>query len=151
SDVNYYFITVDNGPGKRISGVSSVGNPNVIVSTFDDFRFHENDEYNFLQSGREWYGDIFNFSITNRDFNFDFPNIDASSPILVKSAFAARSTNATSTFNLSANGQVFHTETIGTVGAEYTQPYATESIKFTSFNSNSGNITLRVQFSNPSS
>jgi len=60
ADSAYYFITFDLGPGKRIqSQASSSASPTHIVNTFDDYGFTENDNVNFIKSGRDWYGDYF--------------------------------------------------------------------------------------------
>ena len=57
-----YFITTDLGPGKRMAEQpSSIQPANVQVSTFDDRAFHEVELENFLESGREWYGESFEF------------------------------------------------------------------------------------------
>ena len=150
SDLYYYFITASMGAGKRINTVASTPNANTFSSTFDDYAFHEKDEYNFLQSGREWYGDIFNFSVSNRNFPFSFPNFDASAPVKLRTSLIARSTTSQSTFNISANGQSIVSETFSPVGVSYTNPYAQEKIITATFNSNSGNINLGLAFSNPS-
>ncbi len=150
SDLYYYFITTSLGQGKRIGTVASTSNPNNFSAAFDDFAFHEKDEYNVLQSGREWYGDIFNFSVTNRNFPFTFSNLDASVPVSLKASLIARSTSAQSTFNISANGQNIASEVIGAVGISYTNSYAIEKITNATFNSNSGNINIGLTFSNSS-
>ncbi len=150
SDSYYYFITASLGAGKRINTVASTSNANTFSSAFDDYAFQENDEYNFLQSGREWYGDIFNFSVSNRNFPFSFPNFDASAPVKLRTSLIARSTTSQSTFNISANGQSVVSETFSPVGVSYTNPYAQEKITTATFNANSGNINLGLAFSNPS-
>ncbi|MCC6837673.1 MAG: hypothetical protein IT234_03940, partial [Bacteroidia bacterium] len=44
ADSAFYFLTVDLGPGKRIQDVaSSSASPTHVVSSFDDYAFHEND------------------------------------------------------------------------------------------------------------
>jgi hypothetical protein len=150
SELYYYFITTSLGQGKRIGTVASTPNPNNFSGAFDDFAFHEKDEYNFLQSGREWYGDIFNFSVTNRNFPFTFSNFDASVPVSLRASLIARGTSSQSTFNITANGQNIVSESYPSVGVNYTNPYATEKITNTNFNSNSGNINIGLTFSNPS-
>jgi hypothetical protein len=150
SDNYYYFITADLGTGKRVASLPALNNPNVTVSTFDDYARHEKDEYNFLTSGREWFGDLFNFSITSKDFSFSFPNIDNNAPAYIRTALAARSIYSSSTFNIRANGQPVINESIGTVTVNYTDSYAIQKIVAATF-APSSNINLNVAFSNSSS
>jgi hypothetical protein len=146
----HYFITADLGSGKRVAAIPSLNTSNVIVNSFDDYDAHELDEYNFLTSGREWYGDLFNFSITSKDFSFSFPNIDNSNPAKIRAALVARSTTSSSTFTVNANGQTIINKNIGTVSPSYTDTYAREEIVTATFPSASS-LNLTVNFSNPSS
>jgi hypothetical protein len=77
SDLYYYFITTDMGSGKRVSSAATINNPNITINSFDDFSAHESDEYNFITSGREWYGDLFNFSITSKDLTIHLRHLFA--------------------------------------------------------------------------
>lgn len=72
-DTTYYFLTVDNTPGKRIQQQSSsVATPNYTVTSFDDCQVHETDAVNVVKSGRELYGE--NFENTQQyTFGFSFP------------------------------------------------------------------------------
>lgn len=90
SDSAYYFITFDLGPGKRIqSQSSSSATPTDIVNTFDDYGFTENDNVNFIKSGRDWYGEYFE-NIATYSFSYSFPNIDMSKPATAKGQIASR-------------------------------------------------------------
>lgn len=149
SDKYYYFLTTDLGPGKRVTSLPSLSNPNVIVTSFDDFAHYEKDEYNFLASGREWYGDLFNFSINSRDFSFSFPYADIASPAYIRLGLAARSIYAPSTFTIKANGQTIITENIGTVTPNYTDSYAQQKTASAVFPA-SDNLSLQIAFSSPS-
>ena len=71
---NYYFITVTNGAGKRISNQASESSSNIDVSTFDDYEYHEWDNENFLDSGREFWGEPFEIKGT-QTFGFNFKNV----------------------------------------------------------------------------
>jgi len=56
-DFAYYFLTVDNGEGKRITS-TAYANPNGKRYTeYDDFQFFEEDKNNLNQQGRLWVGD----------------------------------------------------------------------------------------------
>jgi len=90
SDTTYYFISTDANPGKRITQQLSVpGTPTNFVSSFDDFNYTEENTYNLLQSGREWYG--FNFDIlTSDNISYTFSNVDVTSPATVRVDLVSR-------------------------------------------------------------
>lgn len=90
SDTAYYFITADLGPGKRVlTKASSVASPTNVVTTFDDYAYHESDATNFIKSGNQWFGEYFENN-PSYNFNFSFPNIDLSAPASVKTNIASR-------------------------------------------------------------
>ncbi|HXB41643.1 MAG TPA: type IX secretion system sortase PorU, partial [Bacteroidia bacterium] len=75
ADTVFYFLTVDNTPGKRIQQqASSVQVPTYTVGGFDDCQAHESDAVNLVKSGRELYGENFD-NTTQYSFNFNFPAI----------------------------------------------------------------------------
>jgi len=152
SDYTYYFITADLGPAKsRWSPASSLSNPSATVTAFDDFAFHELEETNLIGSGREWFGDYFNFSVTSKAFSFSFPNLAASEPVFLKSSVAARSTAAGSSFYVLAGGQTVNTHALSKVGTNYTDIYARTDDKENSFTGSGSAINVTVNFTNPSS
>ncbi len=73
SDTVFYFLTIDNSPGKRVQQqASSAQAPTYTVSSFDDCQVHESDAANLIKSGRELYGE--NFENTSQyTFGFNFP------------------------------------------------------------------------------
>ena len=92
STENCYFLTTNNGPGKRItSQVSLPETPTHLVNSFQDYAFHERELENLIGSGRIWYGEIFDATLT-RDYIFTFPDLLLSEPARIKSYVAARST-----------------------------------------------------------
>lgn len=102
-DKNYYFITTDKGTNKRISSALPAASPNNFVSDFDDFAFHESDEYNLLESGRFWFGDRMNYANTLKSFSFDFPNLVTSVPVTYRTGVLAIS-EYQSTISFAING-----------------------------------------------
>ncbi|MCE3280479.1 MAG: hypothetical protein K0S44_2670 [Bacteroidetes bacterium] len=94
SDSAFYFITFDLGPGKRIQTQTSTSlSPTHIVNKFDDYAFTENDNVNFIKSGRDWYGEYFD-NIATYTFSYNFPNIDNTSSSFVKAKIASRHEDA---------------------------------------------------------
>lgn len=89
SDSTYYFINVDLGPGKRIQTQPSSTLPvTQLVTSFDDYAVHENDDKNLINSGNKWFGEYFD-NIYSYDFSFNFPFIEPT-PVTVKVVMAGR-------------------------------------------------------------
>lgn len=82
-----YFLNFDLGVGKRISADLSNLTPNIFVTSFNDFLYHEKDSSNPAHFGKSWYGEEFSDNpgrYLNRSFSFDMSNIDVNSPIQLK-------------------------------------------------------------------
>ena len=89
TDKTYYYINVSNGNGKRIQDINQPdADANIIIDTFQDYKFYEVDEKNLVKVGRRWFGDSFNIE-NLRDYDFNFPNIDTSIPVTVSMAFGS--------------------------------------------------------------
>jgi hypothetical protein len=101
SEKNYYFITVSDGNGKRISSLES-GSGGSTVSTYHDFIFHENNSVNILRSGREWFGENFDLN-PQQAFEFAVPGIVENSELTLVSEVMSQSFNPSS-FEISVNG-----------------------------------------------
>ncbi|MBK9291065.1 MAG: type IX secretion system sortase PorU [Bacteroidetes bacterium] len=107
SDTSFYFLTVLDRPGLRISEKpQEQANPTTIADIFLDYALHENDLENLIHSGREWYGEYFNRQQRDRlDVQFHFPNRVAGRPVMVNTQFAVRSLTETTAFSIELNGQ----------------------------------------------
>ncbi len=58
SDAAYYFLTTEAGEGKKVTAAEAPAeSPNATSTTFNDYDFHERNKYNFLKSGRQWFGE----------------------------------------------------------------------------------------------
>jgi len=146
SDSTYYFITINNnGNGKRIQDIPSLTGtpPTRTVNQFIDCAFHEKDEYNFIKSGRNWYGDAFDVDI-NQTFDFNFPNIQPGTVKLTSSVISRTSTNtfSSSKFSINYNGSAILNQSISNVGTNYTDDFARGNTSATSFNASNDNISL---------
>ena len=102
SDSTFYFITFSNTGDvpKRITNQNASATSNLNVTTFNSYDYYEKDNLNLIHSGDTWYGEVFDIT-TNYDFVFNFPNIDASSPVNIGFYGAARSSQSSS-FSLSS-------------------------------------------------
>ncbi len=125
ADASCYFITCDLGPGKRVRPLESTSEPATDnVSTFNDYASHEVDNVNLIKSGRVWLGETFDV-VTDYPFPFEFPNIDKSTPVKVKTHLVARST-ISSSFRIQAADQV-QVVTISAILSSYNSLYAREA------------------------
>jgi hypothetical protein len=123
TDTTYYFISFDGGAGKRIVSQASMGaTPTNTVTSFDDYYYHEENTYNLIKSGREWFGEQFDI-LTTRDFNFSIPNVDKTVPATVLVDVIAQS-HLESSFNVKANQTDILTIPIPASGAEFTEAVA---------------------------
>lgn len=124
SDYSYYFIGTGIGKGKRITDQASLDTiPNYFSFRFDDYTFHELDERNLIQSGRNWYGEQFDNTKKSFDFTFDFPNIDTISPVRLVTNVAARA-GTVSKFFVSSNSKSVDSISVDYTDLQYSQNYA---------------------------
>ncbi|MBK9291066.1 MAG: type IX secretion system sortase PorU [Bacteroidetes bacterium] len=103
-DYAYYFITTDLGPGKRVQMQQSQGEVQQTISDFIDYKVAEQDLVNLSNTGRTWYGELFDITLS-RDYPFDFPNLVASRPARVEAEVAARNFGPAG-FQLYVDGQL---------------------------------------------
>jgi len=102
ADSAYYFITTDLGAGKRIQNqATSSLSPTNIVSSFDDYAYHEIDQVNFITSGKMWFGEYFENN-PSATFSFSFPNIDNSATATVNANIASQCYTSAATYNISS-------------------------------------------------
>lgn len=142
SDTSYYFLTVDQGRGKRISAVSGAGNANVSTSTYDFYNYHEQNVVNFGKTGRQFYGEYFDIT-TAYNFTWDDGNFVTGDSLITQVTLVAVATQ-TSEFQVSGNGQNFKVSTDQIYPSQYAD-YAKEgSGTATTFNNNSNILEVRI-------
>ncbi len=151
ADENYYFITVGQSAGRRTVNAPAAGAATNSTSTFDELQQYEVDEKNLGSTGRGWFGDFFNFSVSSRTFNFNLPNVVTSEPVNIQTAFAAKSINNTSSVNVSANGQNISSFNINQIGNGSYPNYANAGSDIGSINLSSSALSVQVSFNNSSS
>ncbi|WP_046745186.1 type IX secretion system sortase PorU [Kordia zhangzhouensis] len=105
TDKTYYYITADGtADGKRIpEAVQPTGTPDVTITEYDGYQFHEVDNINIVKLGRRWFGEVFNIE-TEQTFNFTLPNLVTSAPVRIGIKPAAVS-NGTTSMTTVINGQ----------------------------------------------
>lgn len=101
----YYYITADGSEdGKRIpEAIQPTGTPDVTITEYDDYQFHELDNANIVKLGRRWFGEIFNIE-TEQTFDFTLQNLVTTEPVRIGIKPAAIS-NGTTSMSAFINGQ----------------------------------------------
>ncbi|CAN5372166.1 type IX secretion system sortase PorU [soil metagenome] len=149
SDSAFYFINVDLGVGKRIQNqASSVAAVTNTVATFDDYAFHENDNVNFIKSGRQWFGELFD-NISTYNFNFSFPNIDGSATASVGVSLASRNLTSSATYSVVSQTGSTTLSISATPGDSYNE-YAPIGTSCYSFNPTSSAMVVTITKVTPS-
>lgn len=130
SDTTYYFLTTSLPSGKRVAQrASSSSTPTHTINSFDDFEVHEADLYNFLKSGREWYGENFDLQHLEHNFDFHIPNLicSASDPLKVTAAVIGRSFSDEVHYNIYCNGQLADSKNTAITNYSVTADFAKEN------------------------
>ncbi len=107
NDKSYYFLSIG-GNGKRIAQAPLLSSPNITINSFSERHFHELDTVNFLNSGKEWYGEEFANApgkTLTRSVPLNIPGLVANTSIVLKSNCIARSAGTSSRFDIKINNQ----------------------------------------------
>ena len=106
SNENCYFLTVDQGLGRRITSQPSVAAAaNRTATIFQDFAVHHRDLQNLINSGREWYGEVFDVTLS-RDFVFRFDDLVVTQQARLRSSVAARASVVSSFVVTAGSGRL---------------------------------------------
>jgi hypothetical protein len=106
SDTAYYFITLAEGAdGLRVASRESLPTASTRVNSFDDYWHHEQDRFNPFNSGRVWYGEVFDLTL-EREFRFPVEGLLTTSPVTVRTAVMGRALITNTFFSVSVNGQL---------------------------------------------
>ena len=145
---NFYFLSINSGPGSRPSSVPSLTNGNVAVNTFDDYAFVEDEDINLVGTGRQWFGDAFEFTLSY-NYDFSFPNIVTAEPVKLLVDVIARSNTAGTFMNTSYLGAPVLTSNFAPINSNADYPdFARRSRQRTTFNAQGPNITLNLTYNN---
>ncbi|MBX9851784.1 MAG: type IX secretion system sortase PorU [Cytophagaceae bacterium] len=147
SDYAYYFITVSPGTGTRVVDQASVGGATQTITSFDERIFHEIDKQNIVISGREWYGEVFDFT-TEQTFSYPAPGITPNTTLKVNSYVMGRSLYPSS-FTVSINNQLLGTQNLGAISSYIYAIKGTENKTLFSINTNSisgSSLTLKYTY-----
>ncbi len=146
SDYSYYFLTSDvntnyNNTIKQETQSSLSETHN--VSTYNSYAVHEKNLYNIAETGRNWYGEIFDID-NNQNFTFLFPNLIDNQDAKIKIFVAA---TGTSNFVVNTNGT---SKTIPCTGPIPHNFAARKTSNYTFNTGNSDNISINIKFNSNS-
>ena len=144
-----YFITTDQGEGKRISSQpSSSESATAEVNSFRDYQVHQRDLENLLSSGRVWFGEVFS-STSTQQFTFPFPELDQSSEAYVEAYLAARA-SVQSSFTLAAGNAQTNMFIQSINPSDYNGHYVRTVNDFMPFSPNKGDqVSVNLNYNRP--
>ncbi len=144
SDTTFYFLTVGDTLGKRITEATVPADPpEETFNSFDNFATIDNDLENVALSGKLWLGERFTIDTNRRQFVFDFPNRLITKPVSIKMHVVARGVEFTY-FRVKVNGrEVLDSSRINYVGPN-SGYYAKEVTKTRTFVDDSEKLTAEV-------
>ncbi|WP_298495130.1 type IX secretion system sortase PorU [uncultured Algibacter sp.] len=144
TDKTYYYINISSGNGKRIQSFNQpAGSVDLVIDTYDDYQFHEIDDYNLISLGRRWFGDKFDIE-NSKEFEFDFPDLITSEPITL-SVSVATASKSNSQMRVNVNGVDVSTLSISGV----TTPNLANGASYIGdLNVNSSTIKVGLDFDN---
>jgi len=144
TDRAYYYISVGGGLGKRIQPMTEpTAATDIQIDTFEDYKFHEVDEFNLANLGRRWFGDRFDFE-NEKTFNFEFENIVTAQSIKLK-VYAAAVGEVATTMQLNVNGVNVDNFTFPAIDEPI---LATQDVYNGSFNVNTSEISVNLNYNN---
>lgn len=148
SDTAYYFLSVNNGRGKRIQKETRPsGTPALTINEYDHADYHEVDQRNLLGSGRLWLGEVFDAQLSYQ-YRYNVPNVNENKQAKVELSVVARSSE-TSTFGLQINAQQFSASIPGTNLNRGEINFARQNNSIFTYNPSSGIQDFIVSYNKP--
>ncbi len=147
----YYFLTDSKGPAVVPEDAILAGETPTHTATAYDFRDQfEEETYNLINSGKEWYGDVFNVVLEN-SYPFRIHGRTVGEPLKISITVAARS-GETTLFKVRANNQQLGNVSIqGTDLSYYIGTYAYENSKTFVTTPASDDVTVTLEYDRPDS
>ena len=143
SDQQVYFVTTTEG-GARLSTPPVLAGPAMEVSRYTYVAHHEEELQNLVGSGRQWFGEHFDYTLT-RQVNLGLDALDAQSTALFRARAVGRSTISGTKLELSSAQGPIGELSFGSIAASSGADYVDEAA-FTQFQSavspSWGDVTL---------
>ncbi|MEN8157782.1 MAG: type IX secretion system sortase PorU [Bacteroidota bacterium] len=151
SHQGYYFLTDSKGASVAPGEATLSSEAATHTVTGYDYRVHfEEERYNLINSGKEWYGDEFSVNLENH-YPFKIPGRIAGEPVKIGVTVAARS-GQTTDFQVGVNNQQLGSISINSTDlSHYTSTYAYESRETFETTPGQGDITVTLEYNRPDS
>ncbi len=148
---NCYYLTTNQGAGKRMQSQSNIADtPTHQINAFRDYAAHQRDLTSLIESGRVWFGEVFDATL-NRQFTFDFPNLETNAQATVEAFLAARSP-VQSSFTVGAGNNQKQMPIAAINPTAYNGYYVrtvTDTLNFNPTNQN--NVVVNLGYNRPTS
>lgn len=148
SDTVSYFLTTDQGSGRRIQ--LKKGSADAFTDVVDSYDFHttfDEDKLNLIKSGRQWFAQVFDV-IPNRVYSFDVPALAEGGEVKVRSVTAAKSINASS-FEYSVGSETWNSAH-SSISVNKDSPVATGSYAYKTLQAVSLPLKIGVRYNKTS-
>jgi len=151
SRTGYYFITDSQGsPQAPEEADLSTEAASQVVNSYDYRTYVEDETYNLISSGRQWFGDYFNVNLEENYLLVVHGRIEGE-PVKIRVRAAARS-GSSSTFTVRANhDQVGALSIRATDLSHYTSIYAHETEDVFTYVPQTDNLTITIVYNRPGS
>ena len=153
SDTAFYFLNISHQAGSRVSTQNEASGATQTFNTFEERDFHENDITNILQSGRQWYGEIFDQYGYDKTVSFNIPNLSKDSTLKITSSVMGQSralSSTSMTFTVALNNNTLGVHAVKASGSvAYTTLGVDSKIIFNANSSNfdySSNLNFHYTF-----
>ncbi len=144
-DYSYLFLTTDLGAGKRLqTATPPAGQVSQTITQFPDYQLHEIDEYNLTNTGRTWYGDLFDVNLS-KTFSFNFPDLVTNKEGHIKLEVAGRVLQGSANFGVFVNNELERTLPIGNTSATGYDFARTNQASF-NFEPNGNTVEVKLTF-----
>jgi hypothetical protein len=145
SDKAYYFLTVTNGNGLRVSTINTLGGASQSFTTFDDRMFFEESNVNYVASGREWVGVPFDNAVNNLyTLTIPWAGSVSNTNLVVRSRILSKST-VTSSMTVSLNDVNIGAYGLPAISGAYLSPIGAFSLNQLTVNTSSLGSFLNAQ------
>ena len=144
-----YFLTDEKGASEPADPATISEEPETdLVTEYDELLYTEQETYNLLHSGREWYGTNYSVNLKS-NHPYTIPDPVENDTVKIKVAGAARS-NEISQIRITADGDLLGTLTIPLTNlSHYTDTYAYEKRDIFDYVPKSSVLTVGVEYLRP--
>ncbi len=145
----YYFLTDGQGSADLPEDMElSALPPSHTVTSYDFREYTEDETYNLIHSGREWYGDLFSVNLTG-NYPFEIAGLIPEEELTISVTAAARS-GTLSSFSVRANNDLLGNLSVsGTDLSHYIATYAYETTEQFSYLSAQDQLTVSLTYNRP--